>query len=484
MFESSLKQLGDALRAKKISSVELTRSYLDRIALLNPGLNAFITLNPEVSLAQARAADARIAAGSAEALTGIPIAQKDIFCAKGWLTTCGSKMLHNFISPYDAHVITQFNNTGAVNLGKTNMDEFAMGSSNETSHYGTVKNPWDTARVPGGSSGGTAAAVAARLCAAATGTDTGGSIRQPAALCGISGIKPTYGVVSRYGMIAFASSLDQAGPMGRSAQDLALMLNVMAGFDERDSTSLQRDKEDYTRDLDKPLNGLRIGLPKEFFATGLSSDVAKAAEAALAEYKKLGATIVEISLPNSKLSVPVYYVLAPAEASSNLSRFDGVRYGYRATDYGDLNDMYEKSRSQGFGAEVKRRIMIGTYVLSHGYYDAYYLQAQKIRRLIAQDFADAFKQCDVIMGPTSPSTAFKFGEKGDDPVQMYLSDIYTIAVNLAGLPGMSIPCGLGDNAMPVGLQIIGNYFSEAQMLNIAHQYQLVTDWHTKQPNGI
>jgi len=484
MLNSSLAQLGAALRAKKISGVELTQLYLDRIAKLNPALNAYITVNPETSLAQAREADSRIAAGTASALTGIPIAQKDIFCAKGWRTTCGSKMLHNFVSPYDAHIIGQFNRAGAVNLGKTNMDEFAMGSSNETSYYGPVKNPWDTARVPGGSSGGTAAAVAARLCAAATGTDTGGSIRQPAALCGISGLKPTYGVCSRYGMIAFASSLDQAGPMARSAEDLALMLNVMAGFDERDSTSLPRDKEDYARDLAKPLSGLRIGLPREFFAEGLGSDVAHAVEAAIAEYKKRGATIVDISLPNSRLSVPVYYVLAPAEASSNLSRFDGVRYGYRAPEYSDLTDMYEKSRAEGFGAEVKRRIMIGTYVLSHGYYDAYYIKAQRIRRLIAQDFVEAFKKCDVIMGPTSPSTAFKLGEKGDDPVQMYLSDIYTIAVNLAGLPGMSIPCGTGSNNMPVGLQIIGNYFDEARMLNVAHQYQLATDWHTRTPDGI
>jgi len=423
-----------------------------------------------------------IAKGNIQALTGIPIAQKDIFCAKGWLTTCGSKMLHNFVSPYDAHVISQFNHAGAVNLGKTNMDEFAMGSSNETSYFGPVKNPWDTARVPGGSSGGTAAAVAARLCAAATGTDTGGSIRQPAALCGISGLKPTYGVVSRYGMIAFASSLDQAGPMARSAEDLSILLNTMAGFDERDSTSLQRDKEDYARDLNKPLAGLRIGLPREFFAEGLSSDVAQAVEGAIAEYKKLGASVVDITLPNSRRSIPVYYVLAPAEASSNLSRFDGVRYGYRAPEYTDLADMYEKTRAQGFGTEVKRRIMIGTYVLSHGYYDAYYLQAQKIRRLIAQDFVEAFRQCDVIMGPTSPTTAFKLGEKGDDPVQMYLSDIYTIAVNLAGLPGMSIPAGFGANNMPVGLQIIGNYFAEAQMLNVAHQYQLATDWHTLSPS--
>ncbi len=482
MLNSSLTQLGAALRARKISSVELTQLYLDRIATHNPVYNAYITVDAKTSLAQALAADALIANGGAQALTGIPIAQKDIFCAKGWRTTCGSKMLSDFIAPYDAHVIEQFNKAGCINLGKTNMDEFAMGSSNETSYFGPVRNPWNQKAVPGGSSGGAASAVAARLCAAATGTDTGGSIRQPAALCGITGIKPTYGTVSRYGMIAFASSLDQAGPMARSAEDCALMLNVMTGFDERDSTSLLRDKEDYARDLNQPLKGLRIGLPKEFFAEGLSADVGSRVQEAIAEYKKLGATLVEISLPNTRLAVPVYYVLAPAEASSNLSRFDGVRYGYRAPEYTDLADMYEKSRSQGFGEEVKRRIMIGTYVLSHGYYDAYYLQAQKIRRLIAQDFTDAFKQCDVIMGPTSPSTAFNLGDKGDDPVQMYLSDIYTIAVNLAGLPGMSIPCGFGDNAMPVGLQIIGNYFDEARMLNVAHQYQLATDWHTKQPN--
>jgi aspartyl-tRNA(Asn)/glutamyl-tRNA(Gln) amidotransferase subunit A len=484
MINASLKQLSSQLAAKKISSVELTQLYLDRIAALNPALNAYITLNPETSLAQARAADAQLAQGKGVALTGIPLAQKDIFCAKGWRTTCGSKMLESFIAPYDAHVISQFNNAGAVNLGKTNMDEFAMGSSNETSYFGSVKNPWNRNAVPGGSSGGTAAAVAARLCAAATGTDTGGSIRQPAALCGISGLKPTYGVVSRYGMIAFASSLDQAGPMARSAEDLALMLNVMAGFDERDSTSLQRDKEDYTRTLEQPLKGLRIGLPREFFGAGLSVDVGHAVEAAIAEYKKLGATVLDISLPNSRLSIPVYYVLAPAEASSNLSRFDGVRYGHRAAEYTDLADMYEKSRTQGFGDEVKRRILIGTYVLSHGYYDAYYLQAQKIRRLIAQDFVEAYKQCDVIMGPTTPTTAFNLGEKGGDPVQMYLSDIYTIAVNLAGLPGMSIPCGFGANGMPVGLQIIGNYFDEARMLNVAHQYQLATDHHVRAPQGI
>ena len=481
MLNSSLKQMSAALRAKEISSVELTTLYLERIAAHNPTLNAYVTTDATISMTQARAADELLAKGQAQPLTGIPVAQKDIFCAKGWRTTCGSRMLSDFIAPYDAHVIEQFNAAGAVNLGKTNMDEFAMGSSNETSYFGSVKNPWDRERVPGGSSGGAASAVAARLCAAATGTDTGGSIRQPAALCGITGIKPTYGTVSRYGMIAFASSLDQAGPMARSAEDCALLLNVMTGFDERDSTSLQREKEDYARDLTLPLSGLRIGLPKEFFAEGLSPDVAVRVESAIAEYRKLGAVTVDISLPNSRLAVPVYYVLAPAEASSNLSRYDGVRYGYRAPEYADLSDMYEKSRSQGFGTEVKRRIMIGTYVLSHGYYDAYYLQAQKIRRLIAQDFADAFKQCDVIMGPTSPSTAFRLGEKNDDPVQMYLSDIYTIAVNLAGLPGMSIPCGFDGNGMPAGLQIIGNYFEEARMLNIAHQYQLATDWHSRSP---
>lgn len=480
LTNSSLFQLSQMLASKSISSAELTQTFLNRIDTFNPNINAYIALDQDKTLAQAKAADVRIAAGNAEPLTGIPIAQKDIFCAKGWQTTCGSKMLANFIAPYDAHVITQFDNAGAVNLGKTNMDEFAMGSSNETSYFGGVKNPWDFDRVPGGSSGGSAAAVAARLCAAATGTDTGGSIRQPASLCGFTGLKPTYGVVSRYGMIAFASSLDQAGPMAKSAQDCALMMNVMAGFDERDSTSLNRAKEDYTRELAKPLHGLKIGLPKEYFAEGLDTSVATVIEAAIAEYKKLGAEIVEISLPNTGLSIPVYYVLAPAEASSNLSRYDGVRYGHRAAEYTDLMDMYNKSRAEGFGAEVKRRILIGTYVLSAGYYDAYYLKAQQIRRLIAQDFVEAFKQCDVIMGPAAPSTAFKAGEKVDDPVAMYLQDIYTISTNLAGLPGMSVPAGF-SNGLPVGLQIIGNYFDEARMLNVAHQYQQVTDWHTQMP---
>ena len=488
MINSSLKQLGEMLQAKKISSVELTQSFLNRIKQYNPAINAYIALNEEVTMAQAKAADARIANGNAAPLTGIPIAQKDIFCAKGWATTCGSKMLADFVAPYDAHVITQFDQAGAVNLGKTNMDEFAMGSSNETSYFGGVKNPWDFDRVPGGSSGGSAAAVAARLCAAATGTDTGGSIRQPASLCGFTGLKPTYGVVSRYGMIAFASSLDQAGPMAKSAEDCALMMNVMAGFDERDSTSLSRENEDYTRDLSKSLQGLKVGLPKEFFAEGLDAGVGKVIEAAVAEYKKLGAEIVEISLPNTGLSIPVYYVLAPAEASSNLSRYDGVRYGHRAESYTDLMDMYCKSRAEGFGAEVKRRILIGTYVLSAGYYDAYYFKAQQIRRLIAQDFEEAFKHCDVIMGPAAPSTAFKAGEKVDDPVAMYLQDIYTISTNLAGLPGMSIPAGFSTGvdgkALPVGLQIIGNYFDEARMLNVAHQYQQVTDWHTAMPEEL
>jgi len=483
MINQSLKNLSQLLASKTVSSVEMTQTFLDRIRQYNPDINAYITVDEDKSLAQAKAADASIAAGTATALTGIPLAQKDIFCANGWKTTCGSKMLANFIAPYDAHVITQFNNVGAVNLGKTNMDEFAMGSSNETSYFGGVKNPWDLTRVPGGSSGGSAAAVAARLCAAATGTDTGGSIRQPASLCGFTGLKPTYGLVSRYGMIAFASSLDQAGPMAKSAEDCALMMNVMAGFDARDSTSLNHPKEDYTAQLNQPLAGLKVGLPKEYFAEGLDGDVAKVIEAAIAEYKKLGAEFVDISLPNANLSIPVYYVLAPAEASSNLSRYDGVRYGHRAAEYDDLMEMYMKSRAEGFGEEVKRRILIGTYVLSAGYYDAYYLKAQKIRHLIAEDFKAAFKQCDIIMGPTVPSTAFKTGEKTGDPIAMYLQDIYTIATNLAGLPGMSVPAGFSHD-LPVGLQIIGNYFDEARMLNVAHAYQQVTDWHTAMPKGI
>jgi aspartyl-tRNA(Asn)/glutamyl-tRNA(Gln) amidotransferase subunit A len=488
MINKSLKTLGNMLQQKQISSVELTQEYLHRIERLNPDINAFITVDPEKSLNSAKQADAMIASGQATPLTGLPIAQKDIFVAKDWRTTCGSKMLENFIGPYDADIIERFNRAGAVNLGKTNMDEFAMGSSNETSYFGKVQNPWDRTRVPGGSSGGSAAAVAARLCAAATGTDTGGSIRQPAALCGLSGLKPTYGLCSRFGMIAFASSLDQAGPMAKSCEDMALMMNVMTGFDERDSTSLNRPKEDYTRHINQPLAGLKIGLPKEFFAEGLDAEVAKVIQTALDEYKKLGATLVDISLPNTKLSIPVYYVLAPAEASSNLSRYDGVRYGHRASQYSDLLDMYCKTRAEGFGAEVKRRILIGTYVLSAGYYDAYYLKAQKIRRLIAEDFEKAFKSCDVILGPTAPSTAFKAGEKADDPVSMYLQDIYTIAVNLAGLPGMSIPAGFTQEKdgtkLPVGLQIIGQYFDEARMLGIGHAYQQVCAWHQEMPKGI
>jgi aspartyl-tRNA(Asn)/glutamyl-tRNA(Gln) amidotransferase subunit A len=484
MINASLKELSAALGAGKLSAEELSKDYLSRIDSLNPRFNAFITVDRDKTLAEARLADQLRATGKGGPLTGIPIAQKDIFCADGWLTTCGSNMLGNFVAPYDATVIAKFKQAGMINLGKTNMDEFAMGSSNETSFYGLVKNPWDENAVPGGSSGGSAAAVAARLAPAATGTDTGGSIRQPASLCGITGLKPTYGVCSRYGMIAFASSLDQAGPMAKSAEDCALLLNVMAGFDPKDSTSIERETEDYSRDLDKPLAGLRIGLPKEFFGEGLSAEVASTIEAAIADYRKLGATTVDISLPNSGLSVPAYYVLAPAEASSNLSRFDGVRYGHRASEYSDLLSMYEKSRAEGFGAEVKRRIMIGTYVLSHGYYDAYYLQAQKIRRLIANDFSAAFKQCDVILGPTAPTAAFNFGEKAADPVAMYLSDIYTIAVNLAGLPGMSIPCGFTANNRPIGLQLIGDYFAEAKLLNVAHQYQQTTDWHRRMPEGI
>jgi aspartyl-tRNA(Asn)/glutamyl-tRNA(Gln) amidotransferase subunit A len=475
-------ELVEGLRRKSFSSVELTQTFLERINRYK-ALNAYITTDPDRSLAQARTADARLAKGEAGALAGVPLAQKDIFCADGWLTTCGSKILSNFVAPYDATVIARFNAAGAVCLGKTNMDEFAMGSSNETSYFGPVRNPWNTDTVPGGSSGGSAAAVAARLAPAATGTDTGGSIRQPAALANLTGLKPSYGRVSRYGMIAFASSLDQGGPMTRTAEDAALLMNVMAGFDPRDSTSVDQPVPDYTASLNNDIKGLRIGLPKEYFGEGLNPEVAKIVEAAIGEYKKLGATVVEVSLPNSKLAIPCYYVLAPAEASSNLSRFDGARYGYRAKDYTDLIDMYCKTRAEGFGAEVKRRIMIGTYALSAGYYDAYYLKAQKLRRLIADDFTRAFEQCDVIMGPTSPTTAFKIGAKSDDPVAMYLSDIYTISVNLAGIPGMSIPAGFDAQGLPVGLQIIGNYFDDARLLNVAHQYQQASDWHKRVPKG-
>jgi aspartyl-tRNA(Asn)/glutamyl-tRNA(Gln) amidotransferase subunit A len=480
VHNSTLAKLSGELGAKKVSAVEVARYYLDRIASAK-ALNAFITVDEEKTLVLAKAADARIAKGDAAPLTGIPIAHKDLFCADGWRTTCGSKILENFVAPYDAHVIAQFKRAGAVILGKTNMDEFAMGSSNENSHFGPVKNPWDTAAVPGGSSGGSATAVAARLAPAATGTDTGGSIRQPASFTGVCGLRPTYGRVSRYGMVAFASSLDQGGALAKTALDLALMLEVMAGFDERDSTCMDRPVERYSTMLEGGVNGLRIGLPREYFNKDLAPDVAAPIRAAIDELVKRGATTVEVTLPNQHLSVPVYYVLAPAEASSNLSRFDGVRYGFRAQGYADLADMYRKTRAQGFGAEVKRRIMVGTYVLSHGYYDAYYLQAQKIRRLIARDFAEAFAKCDVIAGPAAPSVAFDLGVKAADPVQMYLEDLYTVPVNLAGLPGMSVPCGFGAKGRPVGMQLIGNYWSEALMLRVAHAYQQVTDWHAKGP---
>jgi aspartyl-tRNA(Asn)/glutamyl-tRNA(Gln) amidotransferase subunit A len=481
VLNSTVSELSAALAAKQISSVELTRLFLDRIKGLNARLNAFITVDEGHSLAQARVADERRSRGEAGPLTGIPVAHKDIFCTRGIRTTCGSRMLADYASPYDAHVIERFNAAGAVLLGKTNMDEFAMGSSNETSYFGPVRNPWDLGRVPGGSSGGSAAAVAARMAPAATGTDTGGSIRQPAALTGVSGLKPTYGVVSRYGMIAFASSLDQGGPLAKSAADLALLMNAMAGFDARDSTSLERPAEDYCRELGMSLSGLRIGLPKEYFAEGVDPDVLARVSEAVRWFQGHGAKTVEITLPNTGLAVPVYYVIAPAEASSNLSRFDGVRYGHRAKEYADLSDMYCRTRAEGFGTEVKRRILIGTYVLSHGYYDAYYLQAQKVRRLIAKDFTEAFARCDLIMGPTSPSTAFALGAKSDDPVQMYLNDIFTIPAPLAGLPGLSIPCGFDGRGLPVGLQIMGSYFAEAKMLGAAHRYQQATDWHLRAP---
>ena len=481
MIELSLSELSAALRDKTLSSVELTEFFLQRIDALNPRLNAFITVDHDGALAAAHSADAAIAEGRGGPLTGIPLAHKDVFCTAGIRTTCASKMLADFVSPYDAHVVSQLKAAGAVMLGKTNMDEFAMGSSNESTHFGAARNPWATDRVPGGSSGGSAVAVAARMVPMATGTDTGGSVRQPAALTGVTGIKPSYGVVSRYGMVAFASSLDQGGAFGRSAEDCALLLSAMAGFDARDSTSLEREREDYTRALGQPLEGLRIGLPKEFFAEGMDDDVRAAIDAALDTYRALGAIIVDVSLPNAKLAIPAYYVIAPAEASSNLSRFDGVRYGHRAAHYDDLAQMYGKTRAEGFGAEVKRRILIGTYVLSHGYYDAYYLQAQKLRRLIAEDFQTAFAHCDVIAGPTSPTVAWPIGEKSDDPVQMYLQDIYTIAVNLAGLPGLSLPCGSGAHELPVGLQLIGNYFDEARLLNVAHGFQQATEWHRRMP---
>lgn len=483
MHNHTLTELSAQLKNKKISAHELAQLYLQRIASSN--LNAFIDVQPELTLAQAKQADARIARGDVTPLTGLPIAHKDIFVTRDWTSTAGSKMLSGYTSPFDATVVEQFRNAGMVTLGKLNCDEFAMGSANENSFFGLVKNPWDTSAVPGGSSGGSAAAIAGGLAPAATGTDTGGSIRQPAALCGITGIKPTYGSVSRYGMIAFASSLDQGGPMAWTAEDCALLLNTMISFDPRDSTSIEREQEDFSRHLSDPIKGLKIGVPKEYLGAGLASDVADAVQAALNEYVKLGATLVEISLPKTSLAIPVYYVIAPAEASSNLSRFDGVRYGYRAKNFTDLSDMYRKTRAEGFGDEVKRRILIGAYVLSHGYYDAYYLQAQKIRRLIAQDFQQAYTQCDVIMGPVAPTVAWDLGSKINDPVANYLADIYTLSTSLAGLPGMSIPVGFGqgekNSRRPVGMQLIGNYFTEAKLLNIAHQFQLATDWHKQRP---
>ena len=482
MHQKTLVELSADLHKGRCSSEELTRACLDRISKYDGELNSFVTVVEQQALAAAQAADARIKAGTAGPLTGIPFAHKDIFCTLGVKTSCGSKMLDNFIAPYDATVTRKLLEAGAVMVGKTNMDEFAMGSSNETSFYGAVKNPWDAATVPGGSSGGSAAAVAARLVPASTGTDTGGSIRQPAALCGITGIKPTYGRVSRYGMIAFASSLDQGGAFTRTAEDAAVMLGAMAGFDPHDSTSVDRPVDDYISGLNAPLQGLKIGLPKEYFGEGLDAGVAAAIEASLDEYRKLGATLVDISLPNTHLSVPAYYVVAPAECSSNLSRFDGVRFGYRASEPKDLEDLYTRSRGEGFGDEVKRRILVGTYALSAGYYDAYYLQAQKVRRLIRDDFLSAFGQVDVIMGPTAPSVAFRLGEKADDPVSMYLSDTYTIAVNLAGLPAMSITAGF-SGGLPVGLHVVGNYFEEARLLNVGHQLQQATDWHTHSPQG-
>ncbi|UCB56235.1 MAG: Asp-tRNA(Asn)/Glu-tRNA(Gln) amidotransferase subunit GatA [Thiotrichales bacterium] len=479
-YRMTLAELSAMLQAGELSSTDLTEHYLSRISQHDAGLNSFITVVEDQAMAQAAEADRALQNGDAGPLTGIPIAHKDIFCSRGIRTSCGSKMLDGFISPYDATVVSNFKQAGVITLGKTNMDEFAMGSSNETSFYGPVRNPWNTDAVPGGSSGGSAAAVASRLAPAATGTDTGGSIRQPAALCGITGLKPTYGLVSRYGMIAFASSLDQGGPMAQTAEDCAMMLNVMAGFDHRDSTSIEIELPDYSAGIDQSISGLRIGLPREYFDEGLDPGVKAVIQAALEQYRDLGAELVEIDLPNSGLSVPVYYVVAPAECSANLSRFDGVRYGYRCENPSDLNDLYTRSRGEGFGAEVKRRIMVGTYALSAGYYDAYYLKAQQCRHLISDDFREAFKNVDVIMGPASPETAFNLGEKAEDPVSMYLSDIYTIAVNLAGLPGMSIPAGFVDGK-PVGLQIIGNYFEESRLLNVAHKYQQQTDWHRQIP---
>ena len=483
MKDLSLNELHQGLKNKDFSSVELTQYYLNQIKDLNTDINAFITIDEEKSIQQAHQADQLISQNHISELTGIPIAQKDIFCASSWKTTCGSKMLDNFYAPYDSKVVDLFNKSGAINLGKTNMDEFAMGSSNETSYYGAVKNPWNLDFVPGGSSGGSAAAVASGMSPAATATDTGGSIRQPASLCNLTGLKPTYGLVSRFGMIAFASSLDQAGPIAKTAEDCALMLNVMADFDERDSTSIKRDKENYMQFLNASVQGKTIGIPKEFFNDELNDDVKIILEKVMQVYQSLGVNFKEISLPNSQLSIPVYYVIAPAEASSNLSRYDGVKFGYRASKYKNLEEMYLKTREEGFGDEVKRRILVGTYVLSAGYYDAYYLKAQKIRRLIADDFTKAFTECDLILAPSSPSTAFKIGDKTEDPVAMYMQDMYTISTNLAGLPAISAPAGF-INKMPIGFQLIGNYFEEAKILNFTHQYQSISDWHKYSPGGV
>lgn len=481
MHTKTLTELAAGLRSKQFSSVELTQAFLARIKA-HPELNAFISVCEEAGLQQAHLADATLSAGGGGQLTGIPVAQKDIFCTQGLKTSCGSKMLDNFIAPYDATVIEKFNQAGAVLLGKLNMDEFAMGSSNETSFYGPVRNPWDLECVPGGSSGGSAAALAARSAPAVTGTDTGGSIRQPAALCGVTGLKPTYGRVSRYGMIAYASSLDQGGPMTHNAEDAAILLQIMAGFDPKDSTSVNIEVPDYQAELNESLQGLKIGLPKEFFSAELDSRMAATIQAAVAELQKLGAEVKEVSMPNLHLAIPAYYVIASAECSSNLSRFDGVRFGYRCQNPQDLSDLYTRSRGEAFGQEVKRRILMGTYALSAGYYDAFFLKAQQARRLISEDFKRALAEVDVLLGPVTPSTAFKLGEKSGDPIQMYLSDIYTIAINLAGLPAMSIPCGFIDGK-PVGLQLIGNYFSEQRLLNIAHRYQQVSDYHLQTPAG-
>lgn len=480
MHQLTIQQMSQKLQARDITSQALTQHYLDRIAKFDPQLNAYITVTPELAMSMAKQADAMLDAGNAHPLTGIPLAHKDNFCIDGVKTTCASKMLSNFVAPYDAHVVEQLKAIGMPILGKTNMDEFAMGSSSESSYYGATKNPWDLTAVPGGSSGGAAAVIAAGLAPLATGTDTGGSIRQPASFCGVSGIKPTYGSISRYGIVAYASSFDQVGAMTRSAEDSAWLLTAMAGFDQRDSTSFEQPKPDYTTELNHSLKGLKIGVPTEYFGDGLDAGVAQVVKAAIAELQKQGATIIDVSLPNKDLAVPAYYVLAPAEASSNLSRYDGVRYGYRCENPQDLNDLYTRSRSEGFGAEVKRRMMVGAYALSAGYYDAYYLKAQKLRRLIKDDFMKAFEACDVIVGPVAPTPAYNLGEKSDDPISMYLADLYTIPVNLAGLPGMSVPAGF-VNGRPVGLHLVGNYHAEAKLLNVAHQYQQTTDWHKQMP---